>query len=397
MRRIALWSMASGNITKPGNRLIEIGAVELNSHSPTGHTFHTYLNPEIDVDLAITSTTGLTSEFLNDKPKFSQIKGDLLAFIKDAELIVYDAPQVLSVLDKEFEAAGERRIAYHVDAVIDLLILAMERFPNADNSFESLCRRHFVNLSQRGSVGALLNAQILLDLYCAFTSESLNKFFVSKNDEEIYIAKSFSDFIDLTEGISRTALCRGVPNKDYLLVPSLFRKSDMRDPDIMEHNLMWVFKTHARAFLSDIPTTELGWLTVAQHHGLPTRLLDWSLSPLVACFFAAQSLSREDGAVYIYDIGKFKKEEDINVRTLDQIVAFFPSHATKRITAQSGMFTIHPTQNMTLNLKEIKKVIIPAQSKPVFLERLIKFGTHHGNLFPDLDGLANYIRYLNKY
>ena len=207
----------------------------------------------------------------------------------------------------------------------------------------------------------------------------------------------FSEFDEAIEGISKSALCRGVSNHEYPLLPSLFRHTDVESANTREHNLMWVFKTHAKAHLKNNPITEIEWLTIAQHHGLPTRLLDWSLSPLVACFFAVQSLSSSDGSVYIYDIGKFKKEEEIVLSKLKEIVAFFPPHATKRVTAQSGMFTVHPTNKMKLESKFVKKILIPAERKKYFLEKLIKFGVHHGTLFPDLDGISSYVIYLNKY
>ena len=184
--------------------------------------------------------------------------------------------------------------------------------------------------------------------------------------ENLVVVDSFSDLDRAIDGISKTALCRGVSNHEYPLLPSLFRHADVESADIREHNLMWVFKTHAKAHLDNLPENEIEWMAIAQHHGLPTRLLDWSLSPLVACFFAVQSLSSDDAAIYIYDIGKFKKEEEINPSKLKEIVAFFPSHGTKRVTAQSGMFTIHPTKNMKLESKSIKKYSFQHRRRSTF-------------------------------
>ena len=82
---------------------------------------------------------------------------------------------------------------------------------------------------------------------------------------------------------------------------------------------------------------------------------------------------------------------------LKNIVAFFPSHATKRVTAQSGMFTIHPTKCMNLESDSIKKIVIPASRKKYFLEKLVKYGVHHATIFPDLDGLSSYIKHQNDY
>jgi len=211
--------------------------------------------------------------------------------------------------------------------------------------------------------------------------------------------ETFYDFQEQMNGVKQSCLCRGVADASYDLTPSLFRRSVPlhSDPDLLESHMMWLFKTHAKAHLQRIPESELEWLTIARHHGLPTRLLDWSLSPLVACFFAVKDMIDHDGAVYIYDIDGFEKEEDVKIKSLKRIVAFFPSHATRRVAAQSGMFTLHPTSRKTLDNKKIKKIIIPSNVKTNFLKLLVKFGIHHGTLFPDLDGLSNYIKYIQKF
>ena len=214
--------------------------------------------------------------------------------------------------------------------------------------------------------------------------------------EEIII-ESFSELDEAIDGINKSALCRGISNVDHELRPSLFRHKVLSDIDIREKNLMWIFKTSAKAILQRMPENELEWLVVAQHHGLPTRLLDWSLSPLVACFFAVQSLSKADGAIYIFDRQNFKREEDVNLDDLDKIVAFFPSHASPRVTAQSGMFTVHPNNEINLEGDDLLKLIIPAKHKRKLMDRLVKYGIHHGTVFPDLDGLSNYIKYQNSY
>jgi hypothetical protein len=205
--------------------------------------------------------------------------------------------------------------------------------------------------------------------------------------------KTFFDFEDQLSHTKRSCLYRGVDDASFDLTPSLFRQVERKDIDLRESSMMWLFKAYAVAHLQRVPETDLEWLTVARHHGLPTRLLDWSLSPLVACFFAVSREPVIDGAVYIYDAGGFTKQQDIDLKTLSKIITFIPSHATKRVSAQSGMFTVHPT----LDNDKINKVIIPSKLKTVFLEKLVKFGIHHSTLFPDLDGLSNYIKYLKDY
>jgi len=147
---------------------------------------------------------------------------------------------------------------------------------------------------------------------------------------------SFSDLDNSIDGLSPSALFRGVSNLNHELIPSLFRRTKIDDIDIREKNMLWLFTTSAKPLLNNQPDSKLEWLVIAQHHGLPTRLLDWSLSPLVACFFAVESLSKEDGAIYIHDRRKFKKEEEVDLEKLKEVIAFTPSHSSRRVTAQSG-------------------------------------------------------------
>jgi hypothetical protein len=209
--------------------------------------------------------------------------------------------------------------------------------------------------------------------------------------------KTFYDLDDQITHKKQSCLCRGVDDASFDLTPSLFRHVVQTDIDLRETNMMWLFKTHAVAYLQRVPQSDLDWLTIAQHHGLPTRLLDWSLSPLVACFFAVSKKPERDGAVYIYDVNGFAKEEELDLKTLTKITAFFPLHATKRVTAQNSMFTVHPTVQPILDNDEITKVIVPKGVKRQLLEKLAKFGIHNGTLFPDLDGLSGWIRYVNSY
>ena len=208
---------------------------------------------------------------------------------------------------------------------------------------------------------------------------------------------SFNEFEAEIDKISPSALCRGVSNADYELIPSLFRHKLATDIDLRETNMMWLFTSRAKGYLSNFPESDLEWLTIAQHHGLPTRLLDWTLSPLVALFFAVCKGNEDDGAVYIYDIHDFKKESEIDLKSITDIVAFFPSHSTKRVTAQSGMFTVHPTNVQKLEHDQIKKIIVPGKEKRKFLNKLYKYGIHQASLFPGLDGIAEYIKFINYY
>ncbi len=381
-----------------GHRVIEIGCIEFVDGKLTGKYWHMYIKPNREVPCDAIERSGITNEFLEDKPEFNQIKENFLGFIKESSLVIYDAPFVIDFLNNELNLLGSNPLGIEkLVPIIDVKEMARRLFPNSDNSLPELSKRVFVDNTPGELSGSLFDAEIIANVFIALTSESLKRILDQHSKKEGVYVNTFSEFIEASDGVSRTALCRGVSNKDYLLLPSLFRNSSEMDPDTIENNLMWVFKTHAKALLGRLPVNDVEWLTVAQHHGLPTRLLDWSLSPLVACFFAVSSVSKSDACVYIYDIEKFKKEEDINTKKLKDILAFFPSHATKRITSQSGMFTIHPTHKMMLDPCGIRKIVIPFSAKSEFRNKLSKFGIHQGTLFPDLDGLSNHIKYLNGY
>jgi DNA polymerase III epsilon subunit len=401
LRQVVISIETSRIEVSEGAKIIEIGCVEILDSKISGNTFHVYINPKCLVEHASIEKHGITNEFLVDKPLFVDVAEEFLDFIGDDQLVTYNSDHVIPFLHQEFNSLGKAVNGRLNSDYIDILVIGNERHPKQDNSLENLIERYYVDKSQSGRHGALLKSDIIAYLLLALIDEStknitsdLKKY---EEGENLFTVKTFSDFDTAIDGISKTALCRGVPHHEYPLLPSLFRHTDVEQADTREYNSMWVFKTHAKPHLDVIPLNDIEWLTIAQHHGLPTRLLDWSLSPLVACFFAVQSLTTDDAAVFIYDVGKFKKEEDIILSELKDIVAFFPSHATKRVASQSGMFTIHPTTIMKLESKSLKKILIPASRKKYFLEKLVKYGIHHGTIFPDLDGLSSYVRYLNNY
>lgn len=170
-RQVVLDTETTGLEWKKGNRIVEIGCIELLQRRPSGRQFHRYLNPDREMEPGAVQVTGLTTEFLADKPRFAQVAEELLAFIDGAELIIHNAAFDVGFLDHELGllAAGHARIGERC-AVLDTLILARERFPGQRNSLDALCQRLQVDNSGRTVHGALLDAELLADVYLRMTA-----------------------------------------------------------------------------------------------------------------------------------------------------------------------------------------------------------------------------------
>ncbi|KAB2897671.1 MAG: DNA polymerase III subunit epsilon [Dokdonella sp.] len=171
MRQVVLDTETTGLEVQRGHRVIEIGCVELVQRRRTGRDFHTWLNPDRAIDEGARAVTGISDESLRDKPRFEQVAQELLQFIDGAELIAHNASFDLAFLDAEFARAGMAhiRIAERT-RVIDTLELARERFPGQRNSLDALCKRLDVDNSHRQLHGALLDANLLVDVYLALTA-----------------------------------------------------------------------------------------------------------------------------------------------------------------------------------------------------------------------------------
>ena len=171
MRQIILDTETTGLEWRKGNRVVEIGCVELLERRPSGRNFHRYLKPDRDFEPGAQEVTGLTLEFLADKPVFEEVVEEFLAYIDGAELVIHNAAFDLGFLDSELSRLGERygRMLDRV-SVVDTLLLARERYPGQRNSLDALCKRLGVDNSHRQLHGALLDAQILADVYIALTS-----------------------------------------------------------------------------------------------------------------------------------------------------------------------------------------------------------------------------------
>lgn len=169
MRQIILDTETTGLEVSDGNRIIEIGCVELLNRQLTGNNLHLYINPERDSEEGALRVHGLTTEFLSDKPKFAQIAEDFLAYVQDAEVIIHNAAFDTRFLDHELQLLGRDPFRAHVTGVIDSLALAKEQFPGKRNSLDALCDRFGIDNSSRTLHGALLDAELLADVYISLT------------------------------------------------------------------------------------------------------------------------------------------------------------------------------------------------------------------------------------
>ena len=169
MRQIVLDTETTGINPKLGNRVIEIGCVELHNRMLTGNNFHVYINPERDSEEGALNVHGLTTEFLSDKPKFAQIVEQLRSYIAGAEVIIHNAPFDLGFLNHEFKMLNLPPFSDHIGNVIDTLVQAKELHPGKRNSLDALCDRYGVSNSHRKLHGALLDAELLADVYLSMT------------------------------------------------------------------------------------------------------------------------------------------------------------------------------------------------------------------------------------
>lgn len=169
MRQIVLDTETTGLSAENGDRIIEIGCVELVARKLTGNNKHFYLNPERDSHEDALKVHGISNEFLKDKPRFSAVAAELLAYLQDAEVIIHNAPFDVSFLNKELELMGGQPLRHCVAKVTDTLMMAKEMFPGKRNSLDALCDRLEVDNSGRTLHGALLDAELLADVYINLT------------------------------------------------------------------------------------------------------------------------------------------------------------------------------------------------------------------------------------
>jgi hypothetical protein len=199
---------------------------------------------------------------------------------------------------------------------------------------------------------------------------------------------------------ARTVIYRGIKSVQYPLIPKIGRivpPDSIGSREANEKEILRLFKERALRFLDFMPSTDWEWLAIGQQYGLPTRLLDWTDNPLVACYFAVEQPSEDDSVIYAYlnksylDIEKYP-----DPFRLHQVGTFIPRHLSQRITTQGGLFTIHPKPYEKFESDDIEKIIIPNNIRLTLKKTLNKYGVDRFSLFPSLDALAAHIEWLQS-
>ena len=198
MRQIILDTETTGLEPSQGHKIIEIGCVELVNRRLTGNHYHVYINPQREIDDGAIEVHGITNEFLADKPLFADIAEEFVEFVKGAELVIHNAPFDLGFLDHELKQL-QKPFGKMVDycGVLDSLVLARQMHPGQKNSLDALCKRYFISNSHRELHGALLDSEILAEVYLAMTGGQTDLTLTHRQD---YLTAAKND-----EGIRRLA------------------------------------------------------------------------------------------------------------------------------------------------------------------------------------------------
>lgn len=169
MRQIFLDTETTGLSPEQGHRIIEVAAIETVNRRPTGNHFHQYINPERDIDQGAQEVHGITLDFLQEKPVFSAIANDFIEFVRDAELIIHNAAFDVGFLNSELGRLGLKPVTEICDKITDTLKMAKELRPGQRNNLDALCRNYGIDNARRTLHGALLDAELLAEVYWAMT------------------------------------------------------------------------------------------------------------------------------------------------------------------------------------------------------------------------------------
>lgn len=172
MRQIVLDTETTGLSPNSGHRIIELACIELIDRKITGLRFHRYINPECEISPGAQRVHGLSAEFLSDKPKFAEVVGSFVDFIRDAELIIHNAPFDVGFINSEFTLAGMPPLDSICAGVCDTLQLARQKHPGQKNSLDALCGRYQIDYTHRNLHGALLDADLLTEIFLVMTEDA---------------------------------------------------------------------------------------------------------------------------------------------------------------------------------------------------------------------------------
>lgn len=183
MRQIILDTETTGLEPTQGHKIIEIGCVEMINRRLTGKHFHVYINPQREIDDGAIEVHGITNEFLQDKPLFKDIAKEFIDYVKDSELIIHNAPFDIGFLDHELKSLpDDLGIMSDYCSVLDTLVLARQMHPGQKNSLDALCKRYFIDNSHRELHGALLDSEILAEVYLGMTGGQSDLTLTHKQD-----------------------------------------------------------------------------------------------------------------------------------------------------------------------------------------------------------------------
>jgi hypothetical protein len=207
--------------------------------------------------------------------------------------------------------------------------------------------------------------------------------------------QSVEDLLGVAQKYAKkVVIFRGVTSSSHELLPKVGRRRKGRKilQPKDERYILTLFKQRAISLLPIAPKNNWEWLAIAQHHGLPTRLLDWTRNPLVAAYFAVKDKHDGDSAIYVYECKpRLSMTKYPNPFDVPRVAKIVPNHMTLRITVQSGLFTIHPKPDEAFTHPAITKYIIPAKHRKMIKRTLDKLGINEASMFPGLDGIATHI------
>jgi FRG domain len=215
----------------------------------------------------------------------------------------------------------------------------------------------------------------------------------SVTDERI---TSLEDFLQIVQRYHEHGwIYRGVGDSSFALLPKIGRIEFRPQYSVeTERLLLRTFKQRAIRFASPLPSTDLEWLALGQHHGLPTRLLDWTYSPLVALYFAVRELPHVDAAVYCRHMPRGRNKFD--PFSLTEAQKYYPPHISARMPVQNALFTVEPDPTVEPIISKGVKILVPQPLKQELRERLSLLGVHDESMFPDLDGSCAHLTWRLK-